>query len=642
MTRINRRNFLLTSTAALAILPAGSVFAVDYKEAPSLKEKVAAGALPPLKDRLPENPLVIKPVERVGTYGGDWNHALVGGGSYSMLFRYQAYEPSLRFTPDWSGVIPNVAESFQGDAEAKVYTIKLRKGLKWSDGQPFTTDDVKFWYDTVLSDGRVAFVGQDHWKQGGKIAKLEIIDKETYRVIFEQSNGFFPLHVAWVNNDQTTRCPKHYLQQFHIDYNPKADDLAKERGFATWIASFQSAAGFQDDNAFFLNSSKKPTLNAWMFTIAPGENTERVLAVRNPYYWKVDTAGNQLPYLERIVYQLVADPQVLLLKTMQGEIDMMDQYIATPTNKSVLHDSREKGKYDFYTLAPTDANVMTFMLNLNHSDDTKRILFQNRNFRAALSLSLDRQALIDTVLVGQGAPAQPSIRKGDPLYNAQLALQYADFDVAKANSMLDAIIPKRDSGNFRLDEKGRRVTIIFEIDQSRAVFLDMFQLILPMFKNVGIDAQMRAMDRSLWEKRVRQGRDFDATAHMFGANGGIAAMLDPRYYSPVNINALYAPGWLLWYLDRKNPSAVEPPESVKKQMALHDKLKTTPDEAGRITVMKQILQAAADEFYVFGISQPPESYGVVKNNMRNITKNMPLSFGWPTPAPTMPEQFFKG
>ncbi len=141
------------------------------------------------------------------------------------------------------------------------------------------------------------------------------------------------------------------------------------------------------------------------------------MAERNPYYWKVDTEGNQLPYMDRIVYQMVADPQVLLLKCMQGEIDLMDQYIATPNNKSVLYDARKQGAYDFYTLTSTEANVMNFIFNLNHNDETKRKLFRNKTFRAALSTALDRQTLIDAVLVGQGAPAQPSIKEGDPLYN---------------------------------------------------------------------------------------------------------------------------------------------------------------------------------------------------------------------------------
>ncbi len=116
MPKIRRRT-LLAAGSAVALFASRRAQALDYKEAPSTRDKVAAGALPPVKDRLPENPLVVKPVERIGRYGGDWNNALVGGGSLSMLFRYQAYEPLLRYTPDWSGVTPNVAESFVADAE---------------------------------------------------------------------------------------------------------------------------------------------------------------------------------------------------------------------------------------------------------------------------------------------------------------------------------------------------------------------------------------------------------------------------------------------------------------------------------------------------------------------------------------------
>jgi peptide/nickel transport system substrate-binding protein len=640
MGKVSRRTLLAAGSAVL-VLPGRPASAMDYKEAPSLGAMVTNHALPPVKDRVPENPLVIKPVERVGKYGGDWNNALVGGGALSNLIRYQAYEPMVRYTPDWSGVTLNVAESFTGDAESKVHTIRLRKAMKWSDGTPYTTADIKFWYDTVLTDKRIALVGQDHWKTGGKVAQLEIVDEQTFKVIFATPNGLFPLQVAWGNNDQTTRCPRHYLEQFHIDYNPKANELAKQRGFDSWIASFQNAAGFQDENTYFLHSSKKPTLSAWMFTTAPGDNTERAIAIRNPYYWKVDTAGNQLPYMDRLIFNMVADPQVLLLKCMQGEIDLMNLYINTPNNKSVLFDAKDKGHYNFYTLTSTEANVMCIILNLNHNDEVKRKLFQNRDFRAALSTSLDRQSLIDAVLVGEGAPAQPSIEKSDPLYNEQLATQFTAYDPAKANAMLDTMVPKRDAANFRLDEKGRRLSIIFELDQSRTIFLDMFQLIIPMFRAVGIDAQMRSMDRSLWETRVRQGRDFDAAAHQFGANGGIAAMLDPRYYVPTDSNAMYAPGWQLWYRDRKNPSAIEPPELTQRQLELYDKLKATSDAAGQTVIMKQILQAAADAFYVFGVSLPPDGYGIVKNDLKNVPGTMPNSFGWPTPAPTMPEQYFK-
>ena len=399
-----------------------------------------------------------------------------------------------------------------------------------------------------------------------------------------------------------------------------------------------------DDNAFFQNA-KRPTLNAWAFHLeggsAPGQRTETTIAVRNPYYHKVDTEGTQLPYFDRVVYQMVADPEVLLLKTLQGEIDMMDQYIGTPTNKPVLFDGQETGGYGFYTLKETAANVMVFQLNLNHLDPLKNALFNNKDFRIALSHAVDRQALIDAVFVGQGAPAQASIIEGDPLYNEKLAKQYTEFDPAKANQILDALLPNKDGDGYRLDEQGRRLSIIFELDQTRTTFLDMFELVVPMYQAVGIDAQVRAMDRSLWEERVRRGREFDATAHQFGANSGIAAMLDARYFVPINSNALYAPGWQLYYVDSTAENAIEPPAEIKAQQDRYRDLMGTADPAAQREKMAAILENAAELFLVWGVSLPPDGYGVVKNDMVNVLKVMPNSFGWPTPGPSRPEQFFK-
>lgn len=630
MTTLNRRGFIATGTALAGGMLSGAM--------PGLA--TTGGDLPPLEQRLPENPLVITPTDRPGKQGGTWNHALVGGGSLSMLWRYQAYEPLYRFDPEWTSIIPNVAEGYEVSDDSREYTITLRRGHKWSDGEPYTTEDVRFWYEDIFQDADTPLSGQGYWYSGGEPARLEIIDDVTFRVIFSQPNGFFMQQVAWANQDHLTRTPAHYLKQFHIRYNDKANDLARERGYESWIALFQREHGLAEDNVHFQNSSR-PTLAAWKFTVAPGEDTERAVAERNPYYFKVDTEGTQLPYFDRIVYQMVSDPEVMLLKALQGEVDMMDQYIGTPTNKPVLYDGQEKGNYRFYTLKETAANVMVFMLNLNHTDPVKNALFNNRDFREAMSISIDRQALIDAVFVSQGAPAQPSIVEGDPLYNERLARQHTEYDPDRANEILDTIVPERDGDGVRLMPNGERLTIIFEIDQVRSTFLDMFELALPMMRDVGIDAQIRTMDRSLWETRVRNGRDFDASAHQFGANGGIAAMLDARYFVPFNNNAIYAPGWALYFTDPDNPDAIEPPEEIKAQQALYKKLLATGDPAAQAEIMAQILENAADQFLVWGVSLPPDGYGIVRNDMVNTMDVMPNSFGWPTYAPTRPEQFFK-
>ena len=609
-------------------------------ESAFLQGEVDSGALPPVAERLPLNPLVVTPLDRPGQQGGDWRHALVGGGSLSMLVRYQGYEPLVRFNPEWTGLVDNVAERVDVNADATEYTITLRKGHKWSDGHPFTTDDVQFWYDAYFMDAETSLGGNSFWFAGGEPAKLDVVDDVTFVVKFAEPNGFFLQQLAWAQQDQLTRCPKHYLQQFHKRYNPDAEALAKQQGVDSWIALFQREIGLLDDNTFFQNANR-PTLNAWLFKQAPGTNTELAVATRNPYYFKVDTNGTQLPYFDRVVYQMVADPEVLLLKTLQGEIDIMDQYICTPANRPTLYDGMATGNYKFYTLKETAANVMAFQLNLNHVDATKRDLFNTIEFRQALSLAIDRQALIDAVFVGQGAPAQASIAEDDPLYNEQLATQFTEFDPDRANMMLDAIVPNRDGDGYRLDAEGRRLSIIFEIDQTRTTFLDMFELAIPMFQQVGVDVQMRTMDRSLWEERVRRGREFDATAHQFGANSGIAAMLDARFYVPTNSNCLYAPGWSLYFTQPDNEAAIEPPEAVKAQQELYRKLNGTAGDAEQKAIMAQILQNAANLFFTFGVSLPADGYGIVKNDVVNLMETMPNSFGWPTPGPARPEQFFK-
>jgi peptide/nickel transport system substrate-binding protein len=640
MGHISRRAFIAASSAFAGTLAFTGLARAQTKESAFLQSQVDSGALPAVAERLPVNPLVITPLDQIGQQGGDWNHALVGGGSLSMLVRYQGYEPLVRFNQDWSGLTENAAESWSVNADATEYTFTLRKGHKWSDGVPFTTADIQFYYDAYLTDEETTLGGNAWWKAGGEFAKLEVVDEQTFKVIFAKPNGFFVQQLAWAQQDQMTRTPKHYLEQFHIKYNPEADALAKAQGLESWIALFQREIGMLDDNTFYQNPNR-PTLNAWVFDLAPGENTEQSIAVRNPYYFKVDTEGTQLPYFDRVVYQMVADPEVLLLKTLQGEIDIMDQYICTPANKPVLFDGQAAGNFSFYTLKETAANVMAFQLNLNHLDATKNELFNTIEFRQALSSAIDRQALIDAVFVGQGAPAQASMRAGDPLYNEQLSQQWVAYDVDLANTMLDAIIPNKDGEGYRLDKEGRRVSIIFEIDQTRTTFLDMFELAIPMFQAVGIDAQMRTMDRSLWEERVRRGREYDATAHQFGANSGIAAMLDPRFYVPINTNCFYAPGWSLYFTQPDNEAADEPPEAVKAQQELYRTLIGTADPAKQQEIMAQILQNAADLFFTFGVSLPADGYGVVKNDVVNLLKEMPNSFGWPTPGPARPEQFFK-
>ncbi|MEO1017504.1 MAG: ABC transporter substrate-binding protein [Pseudomonadota bacterium] len=582
------------------------------------------------------------PNESVGQYGGDWNSATVGGGSLTMLVRYQGYEPLVRWNEDFTGVVPNVAESVEANEDATEYTVKLREGMKWSDGEPFTADDIMFWYEDVFGNPDLPTdSGQAFMMVGGEPGKVEKIDDTTLKFIFPAPHGLFPQQLAWGSNDITTRFPRHYLEQFHIKYNPdELEALAAEQGIDGWVALFLKMSGAASNEEYF-KSSEIPVLHPWAFEIAPGESTTQAVAVRNPYYWKVDTEGNQLPYIDRIVYSLVQDTEVLLLKTMQGEIDLMDQYIATPTNKSVLYENQERGGYRFYGLNPVEVNEMVIQLNLNHPDAAKRELFQNKDFRIALSHGFDRQALNEAVFVGQGEIGQAAVYPGTSLYNERLAKQFTEYDPDKANAMLDEILPEKDSEGYRLLPDGERLTIIFEIDQARPTFIDMFEIILPQWQQLGIDAQIRTMDRSLWEERVRSGINFDATAHKFGGGQGQALFLDPRYFVPVNENSMFAKGWQLHYNNPDAAEAVEPPAPVKEAQALYDEIVKTADVEKQGELMAQMLELAADNFYHIGTIFPVLSYGVVSSDFRNVPAEMPMAWGYPNPAPTNPEQYWQ-
>jgi peptide/nickel transport system substrate-binding protein len=345
------------------------------------------------------------------------------------------------------------------------------------------------------------------------------------------------------------------------------------------------------------------------------------------------------------VYDLLQDVEVLILKILNGEIDMMDQYFALPSNKAVIYDNQKKGGYHLFSTKPTEPNSAVIQFNLNHPNPTFRQLFRNKDFRIGVSQAINRKEIIDLIYSGQGQAAQVAPLPGTEFYNERLAKQYIEYDVKAANEALDkAGIPKKDADGYRVGPDGKRITFTFEIDSGRTEFVDMVQLIQGYLKTVGLDAQIRTMDRSLWELRVRTNAEYDVTIHRFGGGIGQAALLDPRYYFPFGSNSFYAPAWQTWY---NNPSGTgatykpeEPPEQVKASMKLYDRIKTTGDLKQQTQLMKEILNIAADQFYVIGVTWGAEGYGVVKNNFRNVPPSMPWSWDYPHPAPENPCQFF--
>lgn len=632
---------------APAAAPAAPAADTSAKEAPMLAAKVAAGELPPLEERLPANPKVVQPTESLGQYGGTWRMGLRGGQDNALLVRTIGYEHLVRWTPDWTGIEPNVAESYEASADATEYTFKLREGMKWSDGAPLTADDILFWYEDILTNEEYQAVHPlPNWlRAGGKPVVIEKLDDYAFKVIFTEPNGLFIQNLAQPIGDDFTRWPKHYASQFHPKYNTETlDALIAQAGANDWVNLMDLKVGGVPGTPYDARwqNSELPTLKPWRLTIAYGEGTTQVVGERNPYYFKVDPEGRQLPYIDRVVYEIGEDVQVLVLRALNGEIDMQDRHIATLDNKAVFVDNAETGGYGFFETVPASMNVQAIALNLNHKDPVKREIYQNKDFRIGLSHAINRQEIIDTIYVGQGEPWQLAPRPTSPLYNERLAKQYTEYNVDLANEYLDkAGYTERDAQGFRLGPDGKRIVVQVDVQAISQNWIDTLELIKGYWAAVGIQMEPNVMDRSLMYTR-KDSNEHDAST--WAGDGGLDVIMEPRWYFPFSGESLFAEAWKEYY---NNPSGVgslvppeEPPASTKRQMELYDQIKATGDAAKQEALMKEILEIAADEFYALGISLPAPGYGIVKNNFKNVPPSFPNAWLYPHPAPTNPEQYY--
>jgi peptide/nickel transport system substrate-binding protein len=618
-----------------ALSPAG---AADYKQAPMLDEQVKAGKLPAVASRLPDNPYVETMVDGVGKYGGTLRTTILANGDQYNLTRTIANELLVRWDPQWKKVMPSLAEEFKASEDATTYTFKLRKGLKWSDGQPFTVDDIMFWYEDVFMNNALSPAKNPTFTVAGKPVKVTKIDDQTVEFKFESPYGLFLQQLAYGQGHLPVIYPKHYLSKFHEKYNKEGIPalLKANPAAGDWVALFNSKVSLTFQPPFWQNL-ELPTLNPWVLTV-PYADSERVVATRNPYYWKVDTAGNQLPYIDGITWAKLDDPQVMALKMTSGEFDFAFRHINNSTFKSVLFDGQKTGNYRFVDVKDLPANDAVILLNLNSTDPVKRKIFQNKDFRIALSHAINRQEIIDLVYVGQGAPAQVAVQPEHELFNERQAKQYTEFDPKRSNEILDKIMPKKDAEGFRLDETGKRFTINFMVaDVFGLSYPDIMQMVQQYAKDVGIDIQIRTTDRArlntMWAANEQE-------AYIWNCVGGLSdAYTDVRCYMPFQkADIFFAVRWAEWYANHN--TGEEPPANIKELMAAYDKVNAAVTDDDRRERTKEFLNLSADNFLNIGISRPMPKYMMVSNNLKNVVNGLPIAGNLWHPAPTLTQWYF--
>jgi peptide/nickel transport system substrate-binding protein len=636
---------LLAGLAAV-LLSVAPGLAQQYKEAPMLADMVAAGSLPPVEERLPENPVVVTPFEAVGQYGGTWRLVMNSPSDINTLVRTIGYENFVRsvtwqpgiaqadIVPD---VVMNVAESVDISDDGSVYTFHLRKGLKWSDGSPYTTEDIMFWYEDVYSNTEL-FPSKPTWSvRNGTPLVVTAPDEYTAVFTFGGPNGLLLQYMATPANDVEPNQPfaynKAYMSQFHPTYNPNADAEATAGGAQGWVQNFHAKA-----DAW--RNPDLPRLNPWIVSQGIGQGDgARVIAKRNPYYFKVDTEGNQLPYIDEVTVDIISDAQVTLLKAANGDFDMVDSYVGfvtTPENKGTFFDNQEKGGYDFYEVLPNRANLMIISLNLTHKDPVVRDLFQNKTFRAALSTAINRDEVIELVWLGQGRPYQTVERPESPLFDEEMATQFTTFDIAQANEMLDSIgLTEKNADGIRLMSDGRPIQFTMDISVIRQPWIDSAELIKGYWRQVGVDLLINTSDTTALNTRI-QANDHDAA--VWSASAGADSLFDPKYYFPSAWSAFYAPVWGYWFTNGANQE--EPPEVPKQQMAIYQSIFAEIDAGKRLELMKELLRISKEEFYTIGVMQPTADYGIINKRLKNVPPVLLASTEYTHPGAANPEQFY--
>ncbi|RDJ21845.1 ABC transporter substrate-binding protein [Bosea caraganae] len=632
-----RHGRMLAAALALQVGLLAPGLAQAFGEAPPLKQLVDAGKLPPVDQRLPKTPQVITPYERVGQYGGVIRQAMRGDGDYNAILRAVGAQGLTRWDIKFTEIVPNVAEGWTTNADKSEYTFKLRPGMKWSDGQPFTADDILFFVQDLLPDKAFFQSPPPRYVVNGKLMTGEKIDDNTVKLTFGGPYRTFPEEMAAPVGQHPVLYAKHYCKQFHPKYATNLDELMKQNNVKDWAALMRLKCGDIEVPSRWANL-ERPTLDPWVVKEPYKGGATRIVLERNPYFWQVDTAGNQLPYTDALQFTVFGDVETILLAAINGQLDLQIRYLNAISNKPVLSENMAKGAYTIMEMKDLNASSAGLMVNQTSPNPALRTLIRTPGFTKALSLGMDRSEINEIVFLGGGTPRQIGPLESHRLYNKQLATQFIEHDVKQANAILDGLgLTKKDGQGFRLYPQGGRISLAAIVSIGSPAYIEVLELIRKQWAEIGVELLIRSSERSLFYDRA-QNNDYDLSVDAI--TGGLDPTQEVRSVLVVHpLDSRQSIPWVKWYTSGGKVGE-EPSESMKQRLALFDKWKVEPDEAKADDIYRQILQLAADAFEVIGVAQPPAQLGIRKNNLRNVFDTMPYGWTYATPGGSLPQQYF--
>ena len=593
-------------------------------EAPVLHDLGLEKKLPPLPERIAAEPLVLDGVDHEHNYGGTWFRLANSATDATSIMNRLGYPNLVRFSPNGYPIVPHVCKRFWVSSDNREFTFVLRKGMKWSDGVPFTVDDIMYFWEMEQSDKSLNPQVQSVFIHRGKVPRFTKVDDTTFKIAFEDPYGQFIDRVAGAYGRTLCNSPAHYLRQFHprLGDRLRIEDLKNKLGLSTDKAVYLHVAR--------LDNPELPRITPWIIRKEPGSSASE--AVRNPYYWAVDVAGNQLPYIDRILFTQRSENMVTL-SAVEGSVSMQEKFIDTAMYTLIMEKSVTEN-FDVYHWINNDRNSAIVQVNQNYRPGAKdpgglkiKALLEDVRFRRALSLSLDRKALIEGLYDGRTQPANAVPGPESLLYNPDAFQRWTQFAPAEANRLLDEIgLVGRDREGFRTLPDGSGLKLFLSVVGSGG---EAGQLFVDQWSKVGLRVILRIQGQGLFISQMRQGE-----LQLFCWGG--YSWLDALPPLP------FASGCGTWFMKgglEGNPEAlkggsVAPEEGTPlfRYVQAYDNALQHSDPKKVKQYIDQMTFLLADQQWSINVSTPLPALAIVSKEFKNVPKHLTLTWALQSPG----------
>lgn len=607
MKNLKRILSLALSVIMLFSMASFSLAETTYTEAASSAEKVSAGTLPAIADRLPKaEDIMVETGIEVGKYFDSITFAQSTSKWYPEKI---TEEPLFRFTNE-ATVEPNVAKGYDVNEDATVFTIYLREGMKWSDGVPFTSEDCRYFYEDLLLPGITtnsvwgAMYSTDPATnvQDEEPAKIAVIDEYTFTITFEHSKPTFLEELAI--NGKWFFAPKHWLEDYlaiHIG-EEAATAKATELGYADQKAYNKSLT------YYYWLVLDRPTLRPWI--ISNDFEDQLCTWVRNDYFWKLDENGQQLPYAEKLEFMRFSEDTQSLLWTMDGTVDVNTVKM---TNIVELKQNQSVGGYKLYEWGNIKWNGNSMQLNQAVLDEDLRGLFQNVDFRHALSIAVDREVICSLIDDGFSNPSQSAPQLGQQGYSEEWTAKWTAYDPAGAQELLVAAgLTKKDNGYYYFANDKQ---VVLNLQYNEEIYAPLVELLVNAFDAIGLKTTSRIYDRSILEEmRTANTHEITVNWEMFDT---VSVALRPDYIVPTRDYPPWATAFGLWYMT-SGENGVEPSDAVKELLAKYEALKAAITPEDREARALELLKVHEENVWEIGFTSPLPTLFAVNEDLHNF------------------------